>query len=424
MENVSNGHILYLDTRSFPLERDAEIEAAKKAGLEIIMATASAAQYINYEISHIIETSLGDYETAKQTIIKYLNANNLKVKGVVAWGDNVVELVSHIGSALGLPSSTLEASQNARNKVNTRKLLDKLNFANPKYAAIADYQGFQKALKDIGIPCLLKPAGASWGRGIFKIDSLKDADSIFHDFIEYCTPSRDEIYSYFREQFLLEEYLDGTEHSVAGIVANGEVYILAIADKKIDKLIPFQYQNIVPSKLSESTKNQVINLAESAVKLLGINWCGFHIDFIVTNDGSPKILEIGGRLGGETINSHLIPLSNPSLHPYDLILQVAQGNNPLQQKSFVNDTTFQAGLRAFMPKDAGKIVYLEGIEKVKNHPKTQSFVQLKQINDTVFLPSEKTGQFAIGYVVASCSKDEDIEEILSEIASLVTVEID
>ena len=424
MSNESKEQILYLDTRSFPLEREAEIGAARKAGLEVVIATSSANQYESYKIPHIIETALGDYANAKQTIVEYIISNNLNIKGVVAWGDNVVELAAIIGNELELPCSSRESSQNARNKVNTRKILEQLNFVNPKYAAIANHQDFQEALSDIGVPCLLKPAGASFGRGIFKIDSLKDADLIFTDFIEYCSPSRDEIYSYFRDKFLLEEYLDGTEHSVAGMVANGEVYILAIADKKIDKSIPFQYQNIVPSKLSDSTKNQVVDLAESAVKLLGINWCGFHIDFIVNNNGIPKILEIGGRLGGEAINSHLIPLSTNSVYPYDLILQVVQGSNPFKKKNFINDTPFQAGLRAFTPKSLGKIVYLEGFEKVRNHPKTKNFIQLKEINDILVLPSDGLGQFAIGYVVASCTKDEDLEEILSEIDSFIKVEVE
>jgi biotin carboxylase len=423
MDNKRNEYILYLDTRSFPPERDAEIEAAKKAGLEIVMATDSPSQYTDYKVSHIIETPLGDYESATQTIIQYLSSNNLKVNGVVAWGDNVVELAARIGKVLNLPSSSPEASQNVRNKVNTRKILDQLDSANPKYAVIGNYEDFQKALETVGTPCLLKPAGASFGRGIFRINSYEDASSIFQQYIDYCVPSRDEIYSYFKENFLLEEYLNGTEHSVAGMVTNGEVYVLAIADKKIDKSIPFQYENIIPSRLSEGIKEQVLILAKAAVKLLGINWCGFHIDFIVDKTGIAKILEIGGRLGGEAINSHLIPLSTPDIHPYDLILKVVQGNNPFERIILKDNVSFQAGLRAFMPTSSGKILSLEGFDKVKHHPNTRVCVQLKQVNDTVFLPSEKIGHFAVGYVIASCGEKENIEEILDDIASLVKVEI-
>lgn len=416
--------VLYLDTRSFSLERDAEIEAAKRSELEIVIATPSATQYKDYGIAHIIETPFGNYGVAMQNIIRYLTLNDLKIQGVVAWGDNAVELAAHIGHELNLFSSSLEASQNVRNKVNTRKLLNQLDSVNPKYRVVSSHQGFQEALKNIGVPCLLKPAGASFGRGIFKIDSHEDANSIFQSFVEYCVPSRDEIYSYFSEQFLLEEYLDGTEHSIAGMVVDGEAYFLAVADKKIDKSVPFQYQNIVPSKLSEATKNEAVKLAEAAVKLTGINWCGFHIDFIVTNTGLIKILEIGGRLGGETINSHLIPLSNPAVQPYDLILEVIQGTNPFKKRSFINDICHQAGLRAFIPSSTGKIVQLEGFDKVRNHPNTRNFVQLKQVGDSVYLPLEKLGQFAIGYVVASCGKSEDIEEVLHDIASLVRIEVE
>ena len=421
MNGQDSQHILYLDTRSFPLERDRELSAAREAGLSVVIATASTDSYSGFDVSNLIEVPIGDFETSKTKILQYLNSHNINIAGVIAWGDKPVELAARIGTALGLPCTTPNNSQNVRNKVNTRKLLDRLNSVNPKYKVIQTYEEFKDALELIGVPCILKPAGASFGRGIFRINAYDDADSIFRSFREYCVPSRDEVYSYFSDSFLLEEYLEGTEHSVAGMVADGEVYILAIADKKIDKSIPFQYENIVPSKLPRNTQNKIVNLSKSAVELLGINWCGFHIDIIVRND-IPKILEVGGRLGGETINSHLIPLSNPDLKPYELILKIVQGEVPLKQRCFVSQSIYQAGIRAFLPKSPGKITCIEGFEKVRKHPNTRDFIQLKDIGDTVYLPSEKLGEYAIGYVVAQCSKDEDIEEILADLASLCHIE--
>ncbi|AFZ28266.1 biotin carboxylase (plasmid) [Cylindrospermum stagnale PCC 7417] len=422
MKNQASNFILYLDTRSFPLEREEEIKSARNAGLNIAIAASSSEPYKNYNIDHFIQVNLGQYDIAEEIIVNDVRSNNLQVKGVVAWGDISVELASRVGTALNLASTKPEAVLNVRNKANTRRLLTQLASVNPKYAIVHDYNSFSNNLETVGIPCLLKPSGASFGRGIFKVDTYELAEQRFQQFVEYCTPSRDEIYSYFSEEFLLEEYLNGTEHSVAGMVADSQVYILAITDKKINREIPFQYENIVPSKLVPEIQNRIVEIARLAVQLMGINWCGFHIDIMVTDDG-PKILEIGGRLGGECINSHLIPLSSSfQLLPYDLLLQVVQGNNPFTKVNFINDATKQSGMRAFLPPRPGRIVRIEGFERVRNHPNTRALIQLKEISDEVFLPIDKTNEYAVGYVIAQCEAGEKIEDILDELSSLVQIE--
>jgi predicted ATP-grasp superfamily ATP-dependent carboligase len=422
MENREDNFILYLDTRSFPPEREEEIKSARNAGLKIVIAAPSLKPYESYNIDHLIEVPLGKFDIAEEIIINNLRSHNIQVRGVVAWGDISVELASRIGKTLGLASTTPEAVLNVRNKANTRRVLNQLSSVNPKHAIIHDYESFSKSLKTVGIPCLLKPSGASFGRGIFKISAYEEAEKIFQQFIEYCTPSRDEIYSYFSNEFLLEEYLNGTEHSVAGIVADNQVYVLAITDKKINREIPFQYENIVPSKLSQNIQNQILEISHLAVQLMGINWCGFHIDLMVTDHGL-RILEIGGRLGGECINSHLIPLSSSSqLHPYDLLLQVVQGRNPFTQRDFINNGFRQSGIRAFLPPKPGRLTSIEGFEKVRSHPNTKTVIQLKKVNDEVFLPIDKTNEYAVGYVIAECGSEGDIEKVLEELACLVRIE--
>ena len=423
MKNKENYFVLYLGTRNLLLEKNEEINSAKRAGLDIVMAAPSFEPYKGYDFKHFIEAPLGKYEIAEKIIVDYLQSNNLKVEGVVAWGDKEVELAAKLGTTLGLPSSTPEAALNVRNKAETRRLLDQLDSVNPRYEIIRDYASFRQGLEIIGTPCLLKPTGSSFGRGIFKIEDYEKADSFFQQFIDYCVPVRDEIYSYFREEFILEEYLDGTEHSVAGIVADSQVTILAISDKKIDKTLPFQYENIVPSKLSSEIISKVVKISCAAVKLMGINWCGFHIDFMVTVDGI-KILEIGGRLGGECINSHLIPLAYPPLQPYDMLLNVIQGNNPFTKSDYVNDTVNQAALRALLADKPGRIVRLDGFEQIKNYPLVREFIQVKDLNDEVVLPSVKIDGFVVGYFIIQCSKTNDIENLMDEIASFSTIEIE
>ncbi|MFM6312314.1 MAG: hypothetical protein ACKPGB_29405, partial [Dolichospermum sp.] len=114
MEDRENNFILYLDTRSFPPEREEEIKSARNAGLKIVIAAPSLKPYESYNIDHLIEVPLGQFDIAEEIIISNLHSHNIQVRGVVAWGDISVELASRIGKTLGLASTTPEAVLNVR----------------------------------------------------------------------------------------------------------------------------------------------------------------------------------------------------------------------------------------------------------------------------------------------------------------------
>jgi hypothetical protein len=414
--------ILYLGTRALPLERTAEIKAGQDAGIEIIMAAPSLEPYREYNLSHFLEAPVTRHEEARKIILDYVRTSGLKVQGLVAWSEHQVELIAQLGVDMGLPALSPEAACNVRSKANTRRVLEPLDGVNPRYAIVRDESSFKVALETVGVPCLLKPAGSSGGRGIFKIRNYEQALSIFREFKEYCDPQRDEVYSYFNQEIVLEQELIGSEHSVSGMVADGKIVVFAITDKKIDPSVPIQYQNATPSALPQEIQQQIVGIAQEAVKLTGINWCGFHIDLMVTAEG-PKILEIGGRLGGECINSHLIPLSRPSINPYQLLLQVVQGINPFTKDNYIDDVTNRSALRILLPPGTGRILRLDGLDQVRQHPNVKDFLQLRSLGDEVVLPSVKFYGYELGHVIAQCAIEDDMEAILEEIASLVTVEV-
>jgi len=417
--------ILYISTRSLGLEREAEIQAARNEGYEIIMADTTKEIYKNYELRHFIQISLTEPEQATQIILDYLQQNNLKPNGVVGWGDNAVLIVGMVGTALNLRCSSLSAIQNVRNKINTRSLLQKLiPEANPRFAVISDQESFAQALKQVGTPCILKPAGASGGRGITRIKNLEEAFSKYREFRHLTDPKLDITYTAYADRFLLEEELTGSEHSVAGIVVDSKVIVFAVVDKLNDFSVPIQYQNSIPSQLPDSIQETMITIARKAVEITGIDWCGFHVDMIVA-DNQPKVLEVGGRLGGECINSHLIPLSNPDngLHPYSVLMHVIQGKNSLEKEDYHQDIKKKVGMRALLPPKAGYIEAIYGVKNILNNPNTCAFLQVRKEGDTCYLPIEKYNSYAIGYCVAQCEIEENINATFDVLTSSFSVSI-
>lgn len=421
-ESNSQHYLLYLDSRELPCERQAELRAALDLGYQLVMATPSPQAYRSHGLEHIIEVEVGQYDQAENVILAYLQANSLEVSGIVAWKDREVELVSRLGQRLGLPCTSLAASANVRNKVLTRQLLDQLPGANPRYGVVRNEDEFLTALARVGVPAILKPAGNSGSRGIKRVTALEGALEVYREFRAYNASQSGEMFHYYEDAALLEQELSGSEHSVAGMVSNGEVITLGIADKLFERSLPLQYQNVMPSQLPSHVCAEVVALVRRAVALTGIDHCGFHVDFMVTADGI-KVLEIGGRLGGEMINSHLIPLAQPGLLPYQALLEVIQGRNPFSRNDYTTSFRSVAGSRVVMAPGLGVIDRVAGVETVRRDPRCRELLQLYGPGDSMVLPEVKFKAYELGYIVAQCEAAGDINAILDELAARITISL-
>lgn len=418
IEHNRNTWLLYLDTRELPSERMAEVRAALDQGYKLVVATPNPSAYRGYGVHKLILTQVGQYDDAEREILDALDKDRITVSGIVAWKDREVVLAARLGAKLKLPCTTLEAVERVRNKSLTRKCLQNVGTVNPRYAEIRNEQDFIAALKTVGLPALLKPAGNSGSRGIKRVASIETAIDTYRDFIAYNAQQAGEMFHYYEDVALLEQELTGSEHSMAGLVSNGQVITLGIADKRFDRSLPLQYQNIVPSQLAASLQDEIVMLVQQAVQATGIDHCGFHVDFMVTDEGV-KILEIGGRLGGEMINSHLIPLAQPGLLPYQAVLEVVQGRNPLSQTDYTRTFSGRAGSRVVVAPNLGVIGHVSGVEKVRRDSHCRDFMQLYGPGDEMVLPEIKFKAYELGYIVAQADQDEDLDGLLDELAGRV-----
>lgn len=419
-ESNSGTYLLYLDSRELPCERHAELRAALDQGYRVVMATPTPQAYRGYGLHHIIEANVGQYDQAEAAILAYLDTHRLTLSGIVAWKDREVELVARLGTRLCLPCTSVAASANVRNKALTRGLLDQIEGANPRYAVIRNEEQFLAALEQVGVPALLKPAGNSGSRGMKRVASMDDAVQAYRAFVDYNASQSGEMFHYYEEGALLEQELSGSEHSMAGMVSHGEVITMGIADKLFERSLPLQYQNVMPSRLSAELQQQIVALVQRAVRLTGIDHCGFHVDFMVTGEGV-KVLEIGGRLGGELINSHLITLAQPGLSPYQALLEVIQGRNPFSRNDYTASFSTTAGSRVVVSPGLGVIERVAGVEKVRRDPRCREFLQLYGPGDDMVLPEVRFKAYELGYIVAQCEASEDIDAVLNELASRVSM---
>ncbi|MFI9627979.1 ATP-grasp domain-containing protein [Streptomyces sp. NPDC052042] len=414
--------LLYLDTRELPNEREAELRAALDQGYRLAVATPTPGAYRGYPVTHLIEAPVGDYDKAEEVITGYLGEHSLTVHGIVAWKDREVELAARLGARLGLPATDPDAALNVRDKVRTRRLLDAIPRANPRYAVVRSEEELDAAVAEVGMPCLLKPAGNSGGRGIRRITDPAEAAAAYREFVAHNAAQPGEMFHYYADTVLVEEDLSGSEHSVAGLVSNGRVITLAVADKSFDRSLPLQYQNIVPSRLTRAVQDEIVGLARRAVAATGIDHCGFHVDIMVTENGV-RVLEVGGRLGGELINSHLVPLAQPGLNPYHALLDVVQGHCPLALDDYTRSFHGFAASRVLMPPAFGVLDRITGIQDVRRDPRCRGVMQLFGPGQAMVSPDVRFKGFEIGYLLAQCGPEEDIEATVTELVDRIGITV-
>lgn len=224
--------------------------------------------------------------------------------------------VNYVANALSLPGNSMETALKSTNKHEMRKAFEAAGDPSPKSILVTDPDAAD--CLDVVFPVIVKPTDRSGSRGIFKIERKEDLKSAILSAME----------SGFEHKALVEEYVDGKEYSVEFISYHGEHHFLAMTLKYTTGAPNFiETGHLEPAPVDEGTLYSVINVVRHALDTLGITDGASHSEIKISEDGTIKIIEIGGRMGGDCIGSDLVRLSTG----YDyvrMVIQVACGIEP------------------------------------------------------------------------------------------------
>jgi biotin carboxylase len=112
------------------------------------------------------------------------------------------------------------------------------------------------------------------------------------------------------KKVVVEEFIEGVEVSVESISWKGKHHILAITDKVTTEAPYFvELQHHQPSLLSQEIQDKIIAETLKALDALDIEFGASHSEFKITKEGKVFTIEVGARMGGDFIGSHLVELS-------------------------------------------------------------------------------------------------------------------
>lgn len=324
------------------------IEKAKEMGLDVVVVDMNP-DAIGFNVPGVEKEIISTIDI--QAVISA--AKRHKIDGIMTLAtDMPMRTVAAVAKEMGLIGIDEETALKATNKAEMRKALQLNNVPIPKFYVVRNKDEYKSVVKQFKVPFIVKPADSSGSRGIFEVKDIHNVDLI-NEAYEYCHPfSR-------VGDVVVEEYMEGPEVSVETLTINGECHVIQITDKLTTGAPHYvEMGHSQPTMLSNEIAEQISKVAKAANKAIGIKNGPSHTEIIVTKDG-PKIVELGARLGGDNITTHLVPLST-GVNMVECCIKIALGEIPDIKKKWNKGSAIR-----YFDQHEGIVKKIEGIKEAK-----------------------------------------------------------
>lgn len=223
--------------------------------------------------------------------------DGIPLSGVMPLNDFGVRTAAQLAETRGLRGPSAAAAVNVTNKVAMKRCWDKAGLRTARWASAKRDEILAKqypAWSDF--PCIVKPAFSGGGsRGVGLARNWDDVRAIVNQGAQ----------TYLDEDVIIEEYVEGTEHTVEMLIEDGKPWLLSISDKKnYDASISVVQELYFPGPVGHRHKHEIEALVGASARALDFRFGTTHTEVIV-RDGMPYLLEVGGRPGGG-LNLHPI----------------------------------------------------------------------------------------------------------------------
>ena len=309
---------------------------------------------------------------------RYFNASTMDEDAVLAAAeeyepDGIMTLatdmpmrgVSKASDRLHLHSISYETAIKATDKYDMIKAFKEHNVPSPWFFVVDTWEELKNHETEVTFPCIIKPTDNAGSHGVAKVYSFQE----LLDNYEYAhSCSR-------HGKVIVEEYLDGPEVSVEVMVVKGEVNILQITDKITTEAPHFvEMGHTQPSQLPTVTQNAIRDVTVAACNAIGIDKGPAHVEMKVTKRG-PVMIELGARMGGDNITTHLVPLST-GVDMVGSTIKVALGEEP-----DIKPTLHCGAAIRYFEVPIGTIKAIENVDAAEHLPGVKQITFTKNVGE-------------------------------------------
>jgi biotin carboxylase len=258
-----------------------------------------------------------------------------------------------------------------------------------------------KAAREIALPGVLKPSTGVSSLYTVRFDSIEELADRFTEFSGLLSQRLPAALRYMSGRWLVEEYVAGPGYSVESVVAVGTVRHVAVCEKG-PMAEPFfrEVGHSAPARLTPAARDELADLTERAIHAMGIDGCVTHTEFKGSADG-PRLLEVGGRVGGGSIRQVVAHSTGVDL--VDLVLRLAMGDTPDVAPACLG----AAASRSLFPPLPGTVARLE-LDQLASRPGVVAVNYWLGEGDVYRTPPDGYGE-VLGVVATAATADGAIE---------------
>lgn len=236
---------------------------------------------------------------------------------VLCFGEWYLQAAVEASELLGIPGPRLNVAA-ARQKDLMREAFRAHGMRVPRVRVVTDPDDAGLP-EHVRFPVVVKPVDYSSSSGVTLVD---DEDGL-------PAALRLALSKSFRGACLIEEFIDGEEYSVEGIVAGGQAIALGVTRKFITAPPYFvEVGHLFPAPIDVGRQHLLIEEARRAVEAVGMTSCSFHCELKVSGD-VVVCIEIAGRSGGDMIPELIHRASGIDLYAAELAAILGEDPRPL-----------------------------------------------------------------------------------------------
>jgi len=323
-------------------------------------------------------------------------ANKYKPDAVISdQSDIAVPTVAYLNEKLGLRGIGIEKANLFTDKSLQRMFCMNNGIDIPEFAICKKAEDALPILKKYG-KVIIKPIDSQSSRGVFTIEDETTLRTKYEETLSWSNREK---------TFLAEQYIDGDEFTIDGLVINGHHYPLCISVKEMYQSNPNISRMQSYSYLSDKHDYDLLRRTnKSLIEKIGLPMGLTHSEYRFHN-GKYYLVEAGARGGGSNLSGKIVPYMS-EIDNYEYLIKEALGEEV--DESAVADKIFNKDkyvIMRFFDFDEGTVKAVEGIDYLRNNPLLIDYQLNLKPGDTLQHPKYgrlRPGHFIIG---SNCKTD-------------------
>ena len=261
------------------------IQSAKDLGYYVITTGSDAGAPGHKIADKYIE---GDYSD-KQFVFEL--AQKEEVEGIVSGANDFSYIsVAYACEKLGLKGhDNYENARRVHIKNEFREALRKIEVRTPSVWKCFNEEDADRILKEINLPVVVKPVDLTGGKGVKVCYSEEEVAKSIRD-AKILT----------REDYVIvEEFIEGSPHGFSSFIKDGKVIWHLVDNEQYGENKYLVLGASSPSDIPQSAEFTLIKDIEKFANKYDLEDGLFHVQFILSNDGYPVMIDPCRRMPGD-----------------------------------------------------------------------------------------------------------------------------